>query len=64
VTLRIGTRGSALAVAQSTTIAERMAAATGEPVELVRVHTEGDRSQGTGESLSSLGVLNTTHTTQ
>ena len=55
MTLRIGTRGSALAVAQSTTIAERMAAATGEPVELVRVHTEGDRSQGTGESLSSLG---------
>ncbi|GAB2975248.1 hydroxymethylbilane synthase [Frigoribacterium salinisoli] len=55
MTLRIGTRGSALAVAQSTTIAEQMAAATGEQVELVRVHTEGDRSQGTGESLSSLG---------
>ena len=55
MTLRIGTRGSALAVAQSTTIAEQMAAATGEQVELVRVHTEGDRSQGTGESLSTLG---------
>jgi hydroxymethylbilane synthase len=54
-TIRIGTRGSALAVAQSTTVADRIAAATGHDVELVRIKTEGDRSQGTGESLASLG---------
>ncbi|WP_423921186.1 hydroxymethylbilane synthase [Frigoribacterium sp. 2-23] len=54
-TLRIGTRGSALAVAQSTTIADRLAAATGHDVELVRVRTEGDHTQATGESLASLG---------
>lgn len=55
MTIRIGTRGSALAVAQSTTIAERIAEATGDDVELVRIRTEGDRSQRTGESLASLG---------
>lgn len=54
-TLRVGTRGSALAVAQSTTIADRLARATGTDVELVRIHTEGDRTQGSGESLASLG---------
>jgi hydroxymethylbilane synthase len=54
-TLRIGTRGSALAVAQSTTIAERLAQATGADVELVRIKTEGDRTQSSGESLASLG---------
>jgi hydroxymethylbilane synthase len=55
-TLRVGTRASALAVAQSTTVAERLAAATGHEVELVRVHTEGDRTQATGESLSLGGT--------
>ena len=55
-TLRVGTRASALAVAQSTTIAERLAEATGHDVELVRVHTEGDRTQATGESLSLGGT--------
>ena len=55
-TLRVGTRASALAVAQSTTVAERLAAATGHDVELVRVHTEGDRTQATGESLSLGGT--------
>ncbi|MBD8704303.1 hydroxymethylbilane synthase [Frigoribacterium sp. CFBP9039] len=54
-TLRIGTRGSALAVAQSTTIAERLARETGADVELIRIKTEGDRTQATGESLASLG---------
>ncbi len=41
--LRIGTRPSALAVAQSTQIAERLRAA-GHPCELVEVATPGDRS--------------------
>lgn len=46
MTLRIGTRGSALALAQATTVASRLGA------ELVIIHSEGDRST---ESLASLG---------
>ncbi|MGC4784150.1 hydroxymethylbilane synthase [Micromonospora zamorensis] len=42
--LRLGTRGSALAMAQSSQIAEALTAATGRPVELVEVITAGDRS--------------------
>ncbi|WP_433648917.1 hydroxymethylbilane synthase [Micromonospora zamorensis] len=42
--LRLGTRGSALAMAQSNQIAEALTAATGRPVELVEVITAGDRS--------------------
>ncbi|MCG5468835.1 hydroxymethylbilane synthase [Micromonospora sp. LAH09] len=42
--LRLGTRGSALAMAQSGQIAEALTAATGRPVELVEVITAGDRS--------------------
>lgn len=46
MTLRIGTRGSALALAQATTVATRLGA------ELVVIQSEGDRST---ESLTSLG---------
>ncbi|WP_030490178.1 hydroxymethylbilane synthase [Micromonospora chokoriensis] len=42
--LRLGTRGSTLAMAQSGQIAEAFTAATGRPVELVEVVTAGDRS--------------------
>ncbi|MFI6784304.1 hydroxymethylbilane synthase [Micromonospora sp. NPDC050276] len=42
--LRLGTRGSALALAQSGQVAEAVTAATGRPVELVEVVTAGDRS--------------------
>ncbi|GGO11533.1 hydroxymethylbilane synthase [Micromonospora parathelypteridis] len=42
--LRLGTRGSTLAMAQSGQIAEAVTAATGRPVELVEVVTAGDRS--------------------
>lgn len=49
--LRIGTRGSALAVAQTTTVAQALTARGGE-VEIVTISTEGDRS---AESLSTLG---------
>ncbi|MEH1167180.1 hydroxymethylbilane synthase [Micromonospora sp. CPCC 205539] len=42
--LRLGTRGSALAMAQSGQIAEALTAATGRSVELVEVVTAGDRS--------------------
>ncbi|MGC4866932.1 hydroxymethylbilane synthase [Micromonospora sp. DT53] len=43
-TLRLGTRASALAMAQSGQVAEAVTAATGRPVELVEVITAGDRS--------------------
>jgi hydroxymethylbilane synthase len=52
MTLRIGTRGSALAMAQSGHIASAITAATGVDTELVPVTTHGDVSR---ESLSSLG---------
>ncbi|MFG1881439.1 hydroxymethylbilane synthase [Micromonospora sp. NPDC049102] len=42
--LRLGTRGSTLAMAQSGHVAEAVTAATGRQVELVEVVTAGDRS--------------------
>ncbi|AEB47437.1 MULTISPECIES: hydroxymethylbilane synthase [Micromonospora] len=42
--LRLGTRGSKLAMAQSGHVAEALTARTGRPVELVEVITAGDRS--------------------
>lgn len=51
-TLRIGTRGSALALAQTGVMAAAIAKASGLEVEIVPIATEGDHSK---ESLSSLG---------
>jgi hydroxymethylbilane synthase len=51
-TIRVGTRGSALAMAQTTTVANRIQAATNTEVEIIPVTTHGDVSR---ESLSSLG---------
>lgn len=42
--LRLGTRGSTLAMAQSSAVAEAVRAATGFDVELVEIVTAGDRS--------------------
>lgn len=42
--IRLGTRGSALALAQSQRVADSIAARTGEEVELVRIVTHGDVS--------------------
>lgn len=42
-TLRLGTRGSQLAVAQSSLVARAVTRATGIPVELVIISTRGDR---------------------
>ncbi len=53
MTLRLGTRGSALALAQSGTVADALRAATGCDVELVEVTTAGDRSTA---PVVSLGV--------
>lgn len=50
--LRLGTRGSALALAQSGTVAADLTAATGRAVELVRITTYGDTSS---EALAQIG---------
>ncbi len=42
--LRLGTRGSALALAQSQQIADAIRESSGRDVELVHVSTAGDRS--------------------
>ena len=51
--LRLGTRGSALARAQSDHVADALRAATGRPVELVEIVTAGDRSTA---PVAQLGV--------
>ncbi|SNT61475.1 hydroxymethylbilane synthase [Asanoa hainanensis] len=51
--LRLGTRGSKLALAQSRLVAEAVTAATGRPVELVEISTAGDRSSA---PVAQLGV--------
>lgn len=53
MTLRIGTRGSALAMTQARTVAEAVTATTGTPVELVEITTDGDRSTA---PVAQLGV--------
>ena len=55
--LRIGTRGSDLAMTQTTTVADALAAASGREVELVRIRTEGDRSSASLSSLGGTGVF-------
>ncbi|MFD1506128.1 hydroxymethylbilane synthase [Georgenia yuyongxinii] len=55
--LRIGTRGSELALTQTTTVAESLAAASGRDVELVTIRTEGDRSTASLASLGGTGVF-------
>jgi len=50
--LKLGTRKSALALAQSTLVADAIRLATGREVELVHVTTDGDVSR---ESLASIG---------
>ncbi|MFY1588325.1 hydroxymethylbilane synthase [Micromonospora sp. WMMD734] len=54
--LRLGTRGSALAMAQSGHVAEAVTAATGRAVELVEVVTAGDRSSAPVQRLG-VGVF-------
>jgi hydroxymethylbilane synthase len=53
MSLRLGTRGSALALAQSGQFAQALTAATGEAVELVEIVTDGDRS---ASPVQQLGV--------
>ncbi|MCU1411613.1 MAG: hydroxymethylbilane synthase [Rhodoglobus sp.] len=56
--MRIGTRGSALAVAQTGTIASALAA-KGADVEIVTISTEGDRSTEPLATLGGTGVFAT-----
>ena len=56
-TLRLGTRASALARTQSQTVADAVTAATGRPVELVDISTEGDRSSAAIAQLGGTGVF-------
>lgn len=51
--LRLGTRGSALALAQSSLVAAEVRRATGQDVELVEIVTPGDRSRA---PIVNLGV--------
>jgi hydroxymethylbilane synthase len=57
VPLRLGTRGSELARTQSRSIADAITAATGTPVELVHILTEGDRSAAAIAQLGGTGVF-------
>jgi hydroxymethylbilane synthase len=56
-TLRLGTRRSALALTQSQQVADAITAATGTPVELVHIVTEGDRSAAAITQLGGTGVF-------
>lgn len=56
-TLRVGTRGSALALAQSGIVADQFARASGGTVELVRIRTEGDVNRGPLAAIGGTGVF-------
>lgn len=55
--IRIGTRGSALALAQTGMMAERVRTASGGEVEIVTITTEGDTSRASLSSLGGTGVF-------
>jgi hydroxymethylbilane synthase len=56
-TLRLGTRASQLATTQSQAVADAITAASGVPVELVHISTEGDRSSAAITQLGGTGVF-------
>jgi len=55
--IRIGTRGSALAMAQTRQIAERLASAAKADVELVPITTQGDTSRASLATIGGMGVF-------
>jgi hydroxymethylbilane synthase len=55
--LRVGTRRSALALAQSSAVAKQLSDALGRPVELVEVVTAGDRSAAAISQMGGTGVF-------
>lgn len=54
--LRLGTRGSTLAITQSTHVADALRT-LGHEVELVRIATRGDKARGSLMSMAGLGVF-------
>ncbi len=56
-TIRVGTRASALAMAQTRQIADRIAKAAKADIELVPVTTEGDTSRASLASIGGMGVF-------
>lgn len=56
-TIRVGTRASDLARAQSAGVAEEITRVTGRETELVLVHTEGDRSREPLATMGGTGVF-------
>lgn len=56
-TIRVATRGSALALAQAGTVAARLATLTGADVELVRVRTTGDVDPRALATIGGTGVF-------
>ena len=58
--LRLGTRGSPLALAQAGLIARRLLEQCGQPTVLVTVATPGDESAAPIERLGTTGVFTTT----
>jgi hydroxymethylbilane synthase len=55
--LRLGTRASALATAQSQSFADALTARTGRPVELVPITTYGDTSRAALDQIGGTGVF-------
>lgn len=55
--IRVGTRGSALAMTQTTTVAERVSELAESSYELVRVRTEGDILKGSLSQIGGTGVF-------
>ncbi|HZE65699.1 MAG TPA: hydroxymethylbilane synthase [Sporichthyaceae bacterium] len=55
--LRLGTRGSALALAQATGVAADLTALTGRQVELVQISTKGDTSSEPLDQIGGTGVF-------
>lgn len=55
--LRLGTRRSALALAQSKTVADALTTSAGRPVELVEITTYGDTSSAAVAQLGGTGVF-------
>ncbi|RXR25407.1 hydroxymethylbilane synthase [Oerskovia turbata] len=57
MSIRVGTRGSALATTQTGLVARRIETLTGQPVEIVRVRTEGDVRTGSLAQMGGTGVF-------
>ncbi|KQO96568.1 hydroxymethylbilane synthase [Leifsonia sp. Leaf264] len=55
--IRVGTRGSALALAQTKAVAAKIAAASGSTVEIVTITTHGDTSTDSLAALGGTGVF-------